>query len=73
MGKHVQREAATGKARAQKALAEHNKAQLRRLQAFHTVTQRGGTETDRNMMPVTGFLEVQPERGCSWEGFGEKE
>lgn len=67
MGKHVQRDAATGKARAQRALAEH-KAQLRRLQAFHTVTRRGGTETDRNMMPVTGFLEVQPERGCSLEG-----
>lgn len=60
---NVQRDATMGKA---KAPAEH-KAQLRRLQAVHTVTGRGGTETDRNMMPVTGFLEVQPERGCSLE------
>lgn len=73
VGKSIQRDMTKGKPRAQKAQAGHDKDQLQRYSAPRTVTGRGGMETDRSMMPTTGFPDVQVEgdacgrdlsRGC---------
>lgn len=40
------------------------RANYKRGSAFHITIGRGDVETDRQTMPITGFLEVLPERIC---------
>lgn len=46
VGKSIQRDVTKGKPGAQKAQAGHEKDQLQRFSTPHTVTGRGGVETE---------------------------